>query len=115
MKTIILAGCVGILLAINAWAHSSVENSTPANGATVASVEAVELRFDDPMRITAISMTGPNGLVELLRETGTDAVSELAKVSSAMKASITPRANTFGARPTSIRLKALGHASDERS
>ncbi|MEO9576740.1 MAG: copper resistance CopC family protein [Tateyamaria sp.] len=76
MKTIILAGCVGVLLATNAWAHSSVEKSTPANGATVASVEAVELRFDDPMRVTAISMTGPDGQVEFERETGMDAVTE---------------------------------------
>ncbi|WP_370399769.1 copper resistance CopC family protein [Sulfitobacter sp. JB4-11] len=65
-----------IATATSAWAHSKAEETTPANEATVASVEVIEMRFDDPMRVTAITLTGPDGEVDIERETGMDAVTE---------------------------------------
>ncbi|KAG1648079.1 Laccase-1 [Nymphon striatum] len=60
--------------ATGASAHSKAEQTTPANDATVATVDAIEMRFDDPMRVTAITLTGPDGEVSIDRETGMDAV-----------------------------------------
>lgn len=65
-----------VATATGAWAHSKAEKTTPANEATVASVEAIEMRFDDPMRVTAVTLTGPDGNVSIERETGMDAVTE---------------------------------------
>ena len=57
-------------------AHSKPEQTTPANKTTVATVEAIEMRFDDPMRVTAITLAGPDGEISIERETGMDAVTE---------------------------------------
>ncbi|WP_299416951.1 copper resistance CopC family protein [uncultured Sulfitobacter sp.] len=70
-----------VLLALAATAtgvlaHSKAEKTTPANEATVAMVDVIEMRFDDPMRVTAITLTGPDGNVGIERETGMDAVTE---------------------------------------
>ncbi len=59
-----------------ALAHSKAEQNTPANEATIGEVEVIEMRFDDPMRVTAITLTGPDGDVSIERETGMDAVTE---------------------------------------
>ncbi len=74
MKQIILALAALIAMATAALAHSKAEDTTPANGATVESVEAIELRFDDPMRVTAITLIGPDGELEITREIGLDPV-----------------------------------------
>ena len=39
-------------------------------------VEAIEMRFADPMRVTASTLTGPVGEVSTGREPGTEAVTE---------------------------------------
>ena len=59
-----------------AFSHSKAEQTTPANNAIVDMVELIEIRFDSPMRVTAISMTGPEGDVMISRETGLDPVTE---------------------------------------
>ena len=59
-----------------ALAHSKAEETTPANEATVTTVNVIEMRFDDPMRVTAITLIGPDGDVAIERETGMDAVTE---------------------------------------
>ena len=74
MKQIILALAAIIATPAAAPAHSKAEETTPANGATVEIVEAIELRFDDPMRVTAISLMGPDGELEITREIGFDPV-----------------------------------------
>ena len=74
MTQIILALAAIIATATAALAHSKAEDTTPANGATVESVEAIELRFDDPMRVTAIALIGPDGELEITREIGLDPV-----------------------------------------
>ena len=76
MKQIILAFAATLAMATAALAHSKAEDTTPASGATVETVEVIELRFDDPMRVTAIVLTGPDGELEIIRETGLDPVTE---------------------------------------
>jgi hypothetical protein len=76
MKQIIFAVVAAFATATAALAHSKAEDTTPANEATVETVEVIELRFDDPMRVTAIALTGPDGDLEITRETGLDPVTE---------------------------------------
>lgn len=72
-----LAKTTGIaLIATGALAHSDTEATTPADAATVAVVETIEMRFDDPMRVTAVSVMGPQGEVAIERQTGLDPVTE---------------------------------------
>ena len=65
-----------LLLPTNVLGHSKAEKTTPGNNTTVEAVEVIEIRFDDPMRVTAISLTGPDGEVGIERETGLDPVTE---------------------------------------
>ena len=58
------------------FSHSKAEQTTPGNNTTVEAVEVIEIRFDDPMRVTAISLKGPDGDVAMERETGLDPVTE---------------------------------------
>ena len=74
MKQIIFAGLTLVITATSAWAHSKAEETLPADAAIVAAVDVIEMRFDDPMRVTAFTMTGPDGDVEIERETGMDPV-----------------------------------------
>lgn len=76
MKQIILALATTLVMPMTALAHSKAEFTTPPEGATVQTVETIELRFDDPMRVIAITLTGPNGDLEITRETGLDPVTE---------------------------------------
>jgi methionine-rich copper-binding protein CopC len=76
MTRIILALVVALATATVALAHSKTEATTPADGATVQTVQAIEMRFDDPMRVTAITLTGPDGEMDITRETGLDPVTE---------------------------------------
>jgi copper resistance protein C len=69
-----LAGLMTAVMATGAIAHSKAEDTTPAHEAIVDAVEAIEIRFDDPMRVTAITLTGPEGDVTIERETGMEAV-----------------------------------------
>jgi len=61
MRQMTLALLVLAATTTGALAHSKAEQTTPANEATVAEVDAIEMRFDDPMRVTAITLTGPDG------------------------------------------------------
>lgn len=76
MRQTLLAALATAALATGAEAHSGIENTTPANEATVEAVEVIEMRFDDPMRVTAITLMGPEGEIEIERETGMDAMTE---------------------------------------
>lgn len=75
-----LSALVVATVAMAAFAHSKSEQTTPADAATVTSVDKIEIRFDDPMRVTAISLTGPEGAMDLERETGMDPVTEFRAV-----------------------------------
>lgn len=76
MKQLLLLVLMTSLFATGGYAHSGVEDTTPANAATVKAVEVIEMRFDEPMRVTAITLTGEDGAIEIKRETGMDAVTE---------------------------------------
>ena len=76
MKQIILAFTAILATATAALAHSKAEQTTPANGATVEMVGAIELRYDDPMRVTAITLTGPDEELEINRKVCLDPVTE---------------------------------------
>lgn len=62
------------LAAAQAGAHSKSEKTTPADRATVTSADVIEIEFDDPMRVTVISVEGPDGEMPIERETGLDPV-----------------------------------------
>lgn len=73
-KDILLAGVVLCAMSGPAFAHSTKEATVPADGAVVVAVETLEMTFDAPMRITAISLSGSSGDVPLTRDTGMDPV-----------------------------------------
>lgn len=68
-----LATLVGVA-STAALAHSKSEVTTPDDGATVASVETIEIQFDAPMTVTAVSLEGDAGDVALERESGMEPV-----------------------------------------
>ena len=61
-------------------AHSKSETTTPSDGATVESVEALEMRFDGPMRIIKVTLTSEGEELEVERETGMEPVTEFRAV-----------------------------------
>ena len=71
-----LLGLAVALAPTLATAHSKSEATTPEDGATVTEVPELSMRFDDPMRIITVTLTSPDGDVEIERETGMDPVSE---------------------------------------
>ncbi|WP_254429529.1 MULTISPECIES: copper resistance CopC family protein [Ruegeria] len=67
-----LFGLVVAMAPMLAIAHSKSEETTPADGATVTDVPELSMRFDDPMRIVSVTLSSPDGDVEIDRETGMD-------------------------------------------
>jgi hypothetical protein len=76
MKQTLLAGIALAFMATGAAAHSKAKETTPGDAATVAAAPLIGMRFNDAMRITAISLSGPDGEVDLTRETGMEPVTE---------------------------------------
>ena len=74
MKRTIIAGLVTLGLSLPAHAHSKSETTVPANGATVQAVDVIEMRFDGPMRVTAVKLTRDGEAVDLDRKTGMEPV-----------------------------------------
>ncbi|MEJ6393153.1 copper resistance CopC family protein [Gymnodinialimonas sp. 2305UL16-5] len=71
-----LLGLAVVLAPMLAAAHSNSEATTPAEGATVADVPELSMRFDDPMRIVSVTLTSTDGDVEIERETGMEPATE---------------------------------------
>ncbi|WP_299971420.1 copper resistance CopC family protein [uncultured Roseobacter sp.] len=71
-----LLGLAVVVAPALAFAHSKSEATTPADGAAVTEVPELSMRFDDPMRIISVSLTSPDGDVEIERETGMDPATE---------------------------------------
>ncbi|MEO1638669.1 MAG: copper resistance protein CopC [Pseudomonadota bacterium] len=71
-----LLGLAVVVAPAFAFAHSKSEATTPANGATVTEVPELSMRFDDPMRIISVTLTSPDGDVEIDRETDMDPATE---------------------------------------
>ena len=71
-----LLGLAVVVAPALAFAHSKSEATTPADGATVTEVSELSMRFDDPMRIISVTLTSPEGDIEIARETGMDPATE---------------------------------------
>lgn len=71
-----LLGLAVAITPMHAVAHSKSEATTPADGATVTEVPELSMRFDDPMRIIAVTLSSPDGEFEIERETGMDPTKE---------------------------------------
>lgn len=69
MKRIILALAAIVAFAPVAQAHSGIVSTTPDKGAQVKTIDVIEMRFDGPMRVTAFTLTGPDGEMDVTRET----------------------------------------------
>ena len=82
MRTIRIVAAV-LALTVPAQAHSKSEATVPADGATVAAVETIEMRFDAPMRIIRVTLTGNGDEVGIERETGMEPVTEFRAVPAA--------------------------------
>ena len=73
--TVMALGAVATLTG-TALAHSRSETTVPADGTTVEAVEAIEMRFDGPMRIIKVTLTAGDEEIEVERETGMEPVTE---------------------------------------
>ena len=76
IRTITLALTMLAALSGAAHAHSRSEATLPADGATVEGVAAIEMRFDAPMRVTAVKLLRGGDEVPIERETGMEPVTE---------------------------------------
>ena len=76
---------IGMALALGgaATAHSRSETTVPADGATVKAVGTIEMRFDAPMRVTAVKLLRSGDEVAIDRETGMVAVKAFRAVPAA--------------------------------
>jgi copper resistance protein C len=76
MIRILLSALVLAVTASIAQAHLKLHGTTPANESTVGSVEVITLEFEAPIRVTSVSLSGPDGTPALERQTGLDPVTE---------------------------------------
>ena len=75
MKTAILT--IAFALTANfAFAHAKPATMTPADGSTGAAPAIIEIHFDDPMRVTAFTLTGPDGDIAVTRAVGMEPVTD---------------------------------------
>jgi methionine-rich copper-binding protein CopC len=75
-----LLGLTVAVAPVVAAAHSKSEATTPADGATVAEVPELLMRFDDPMRIISVTLTATDDDINIERETGMDPTTEFRAV-----------------------------------
>ena len=79
-RALAAAALAALLPVAPALAHSKSEMTTPADGASVEAVEALEMRFDAPMRIIKVTLTTDDEEIEVERETGMQPVREFRAV-----------------------------------
>lgn len=87
MKKTVLSVILAAVMGTGAFAHSKQEQTVPADKSVVENVETIEIRFDSPMRVTAVSLTGPSGDVPVERATGLEPVTEFRATPPASMAS----------------------------
>ena len=80
IRTLTAAALMALLTSTSAVAHSKSEATTPADGDSVEAVEAIEMRFDAPMRIIKVTLTSDGEELEVERETGMEPVTEFRAV-----------------------------------
>lgn len=83
MKQTLTTAIALAFMASGAFAHAVAEKTTPANETIVDTVDVIEMRFDNPMRVISVTVAGPAGNVGIERKTGMDAVTEFRAVPSA--------------------------------
>ena len=79
MKTAILTTAFE-LTASFASAHTKPATMTPVDGSTGAAPATIEIHFDDPMRVTAFTLTGPNGDIAVTRAVGMEPVTDFSVI-----------------------------------
>lgn len=52
-----------------ALSHAASQSSTPIDGTIVSTVPVIGLTFDAPVRVITTTVTGPDGVVPITRET----------------------------------------------
>ena len=80
MNRTALAALLALSTGPSALAHSKSETTTPADGATVETVEVLEMRFDGPMRIIKVTLISEGEELDVERETGMEPVTEFRAV-----------------------------------
>ena len=75
----------------SAFAHAVSDAPRPVDG---ASVDALVLTFNEPLRVTTIDLAGPDSDLEVVRETGVDLVTAFAAVAVILSATATLTAVT---------------------
>ena len=76
IKAVLLGLGAALALGGAALAHSKSEATVPADGTTVDAVEAIEMRFDAPMRVTVVRLLRGGDEIAISRETGMEPVTE---------------------------------------
>lgn len=79
-------------LSAPAFAHSKKTSTTPAEGATVKSVEKIAIGFSMPMRVTSIKLMSGDEELPIRRDVGMEAVEEF---TGAPEAPLAPGAYTI--------------------
>ena len=79
-RVAVATALIAMMLPATAHAHSKSETTVPADGADVEAVEAIEMRFDAPMRVIRVMLSADGDEVEIERETGMEPVTEFRAV-----------------------------------
>jgi methionine-rich copper-binding protein CopC len=75
VKISILAAAFA-LTATFVLAHAKPATMTPEDGSTVTAPEVIAIHFDAPMRVTAFTLTGPDGDIAVTRTVGMEPVTQ---------------------------------------
>ena|SRR5579871_5519749 len=87
MKSMRFPGLLAALVAGLALAHAHLEQTVPANGATLqAAPHEFRLRFAEPVRLTALSLQKEQGEAQKLPLPGSNALREFAFPAPALTA-----------------------------
>ena len=78
MKFVKFALATGLALAIStsAFAHAKKSKTTPAEGASVKTVEKIAIGFSMPMRVTSVKLLSGDTEFPVRRDIGMEAVKE---------------------------------------
>jgi methionine-rich copper-binding protein CopC len=65
MSKFLAAALAGLLFTAPAWAHSALQSSVPANGATVTDPKTITLTFSDAVRLATLKLIAKDGGIAL--------------------------------------------------
>ncbi len=87
-----IAATLALATATSAFAHAKKSTTTPAEGATVKSVDKIAIGFTMPMRVTSVKLLSGDAELPIKRDIGMEAVKEF---TGAPEAPLTPGAYTI--------------------